>query len=333
MRILHAPQNIGGMAGALAAAQRRLGHDAVSFSTAANAFQFRSDIMAERPSSWRRAVAVAARLARSFDVFHFYFGESLLGASLADVRLLRAAGKTVAFYFCGCDIRDEKQTLFSQRYSACSECFPKLCSANRERAQFVAERYANVNFVSTPDLLEFLPRAVLLPQVIDLDLIDRVLEEPAAPRDDDVVRVVHAPSNRLIKGTRYVEAAVEQLRSEGVAIELSLLENMPHDEAMRRAQAADIAVDQVLAGAYGQFAAEMMALGVPVVSYVRDDLVDEYPEEPPLAVADPESLVKVLRDLANDRGRRTRLGVSGFGYARRVHAPDVLAELALAHYA
>jgi hypothetical protein len=43
MRILHCPQNIGGMAGVLAKKQSELGHDAYSYSFVNNIYNFRSD--------------------------------------------------------------------------------------------------------------------------------------------------------------------------------------------------------------------------------------------------------------------------------------------------
>lgn len=331
MRILHAPQNIGGMASTLAAAQRQLGHDALSCTVGENDFRFPSDVV--MAPEWWTQPELLLDLARKHDVFHFYFGESLLGASLKDVPILSRLGKRIFFYFCGCDIRDEKWALFHHKYSTCTECFPKLCSANREVAARVAQRYGVVNFVSTPDLLEHVPRGRLLPQVIDLALIDRVLAEPALPSSGDTVRIAHAPSNRAIKGTRHVEAAVAELRREGRDVELVLIERTPHVDAMRITRGCDLAVDQVLAGAYGQFAAEAMALGVPTVSSVRADLVGCYPMPPPIAYASPPTLVSTIRRLLDDTDERTRLGSSGPAYARYVHSPTRLAEITLEAYA
>lgn len=319
------------MASTLAAAQRQLGHEALSCTFGENDFRFPSDVVMS-PEWWTQP-ELLLDLARKHDVFHFYFGESLLGASLRDVPVLSRLRKRIFFYFCGCDIRDEKWALFHHEYSTCTECFPKLCSANRDVAKRVADRYGIVNFVSTPDLLEHVPRSRLLPQVIDLPLIDRVLAEPVLARGDDTFRIAHAPSNRAIKGTRYVEAAVAELRREGRNVELVLIERTPHDEAMRITRGCDLAVDQVLAGAYGQFAAEAMALGVPTVSSLRADLVARYPEPPPIADAWPPTLVSTIRRLLDDGDERARLAAGGPAYARYVHSPVRLAEITLEAYA
>ena len=88
----------------------------------------------------------------------------------------------------------------------------------------------------------------------------------AAPRGP---LVVHAPTNRAVKGTHHVLAALDALRAEGVAFELRLVEGLTHDEARRVYAQADLVVDQLLLGWYGGLAVECMALGVPVDAHIR----------------------------------------------------------------
>jgi len=318
------------MAGVLARAQRALGVDARSYCDQANHFQYPADYTA---SSTSERLAKALRFARQFDVFHFYFGRSLLGASLLDVRPLALLGKKIFFHFCGCDIRDEKATTHTYSVSACANCFPKLCSPNRDHARAAAERFGRVNFVSTPDLLEFLPRAVLLPQAVDFELVERIMREPAPRRDPRRFVIVHAPTNRQIKGTQYLLDAVARLQALHYPVELSLIENRSHADAVRLYRAADLAVDQLLVGSYGQFAAEMMALGVPTIAYLRPDLVSHYAEEPPLINADPMTLETVLRNCLEGRQDLGPLKAAGPSFARRVHHPEPLARRCLEAYA
>ena len=249
MRVLHAPQNIGGMAGMLAKAQRELGVDAQAYSFSNSVFQYASDYgLSCRGTLARQVQALwfAAKFSLTFDVFHFYFGESLLGPSLADVPWLRRLGKKVFFHFCGCDIRDSKKTVARYESSACKECWPMLCSANRKEAQRMAYEQADSIFVSTPDLLEFVESARLLPQPINLEQFDRVrsgLSASTLARRRDGVRIVHAPTNRQIKGTEYLEKAVRQLNAEGLDIELVLVERRPYGEALQIYNDADLGVD------------------------------------------------------------------------------------------
>lgn len=328
MRVFHGPNNISGGAGVLAAAQRRMGVDATSVCFPTGSFRFAVDH--ELPyGMWSRLTLLS--MARRFDVFHFYFGESLAGSHLTDVAVLRRLGKQVHFYFCGCDLRDSKQVIARHAISACAECWPMGCSANRDRAAKVAMESDGV-FVSTPDLIEFAPGATLLPQPLDLTRFDLLAARSTGRPLDGPFRVAHAPSNRAIKGTKYVEAAVDELRRGGIDIELVIVEGMTYEQSLDTYLGCDIGIDQMLIGAYGQFAVEMMALGRPVVCFLRDDLVELYPERPPIVNASKYDLTEVLRELARDREALRVIGQRGVAYAQRVHAADRVAAIAVDAY-
>ncbi|MEC1714815.1 glycosyltransferase family protein [Schinkia azotoformans] len=334
MRILHAPENIGGMAGVLAKAQRNLGHEAYSYSFITNQFKFKSDYVLNNPTSYVEKIQKAASFAHQFDVFHFYFGSSLLGNSLKDVSWLSKMGKKIFFYFCGCEIRDEKIMTMKYSLSSCVNCFPKLCSKNRKLAKDVAEKFGIVNFVSTPDLLEFVDRSVLLPQVVNFELIEKVGNESIKERswDEETLVIAHAPTNRLIKGTSYLIDSVEELKKIGYKIELLLIENMSHEEAIRNYRRADIAVDQLLAGAYGQVSAELMALGVPTIAYLREDLIDKYPEVPPLINANPFTIKEKIMEVYENRDMLKPYKKNSKYYAYNIHHPTQIALKSLEYY-
>lgn len=339
MRILHGPQNIGGMAGVLARAQRLCGIDAYSYCYPTGNFQYSADRFIQSNGSGARAREIMdffLHEGRSYDGFQFYFGSSFAGLSLADVPILKALGKKVYFYFCGCDVRDSKITIQKYRFSACHHCWPMLCSPNRAKAIEVAERYGDAVFVSTPDLLEFVPGAVLLPQPIDLEMFGPIREQAllrAATRSAaDPVRVVHAPSSQAIKGTRFLLDAIESLKNGGAHIELVLVEGKSYAEAMQICASADIVVDQLLVGAYGQYAVEMMALGKPVVCYIREDLLKHYPNELPIVSANIENIAYVLRDLIDDRARWAELERRGLEYVERNHESTAVARKSIENY-
>jgi glycosyltransferase involved in cell wall biosynthesis len=132
---------------------------------------------------------------------------------------------------------------------------------------------------------------------------------------------VHAPSNREKKGTRWVIEACEQLD-----VELDIVEGVPHDVARERYARADIVVDQLNAGWHGIFALESMALGKPVVTYLKPD-VDERSAEGygirlPVIAATKETLVDVLRPLVEEPALRRELGAASRAYVEQVHDID-----------
>jgi hypothetical protein len=321
----------------LAQAQRSLGYDAEAVCRPTGLFQFPVD--REFPSG--NPVGLA-RLVWQFDVFHFYFGESLSGPNLIDVPWLKQIGKRVFFHFCGCDIRDSKQTIAQYATSACAECWPQLCSENREAAREAALRYADGIFVSTPDLLEFVPGAELLLQPVDvpqLTLLANAAREKARSIKggrNRPLRIAHGPSNRQIKGTRYVIEAVESLRSQGLDVELILIEKMAHADAMALCATCDLAVDQLLVGAYGQFAVETMMLGLPTICYLRDDVVRHYPADCPLIHATRETLSDCIAQLYDLRrsvsSQDEHIAQAGRDYVCKCHDAMVTAQQCIDAY-
>ncbi len=261
-----------------------------------------------------------------YDIIHFNFGQSLItlraaGRVLNELPLLKRAGITVLVTFQGCDVRPQAQCFCTQEH----------CRAeDRYRAPNAARflRYADRCFHLNPDLRRWLPGSRFLPYAsVDLAAVRPAAELPPA----DVVRVAHAPSNREVKGTAHVIAAVEQLRAEGVAVVLDLIEGVSREEVLARVAAADVVVDQLLIGWYGGFAVEAMALHKPVVCHIFEQTPEDNPfgEELPIVRATPATLVERLRELAGDGDLRARLGTEGRRFCERRHDPRVVARQVL----
>lgn len=330
MKVYHGPQNIGGMAGVLASAQRDLGVLSTSYCYTTGNFRYKVDreiALYRNPikRSWAMLMLLIKAIL-SYDVFQFYFGESMTGSWLLEPPVLKKLGKKVYFYFCGCDIRDSKRTIETYRYSACNACWPMACSANRKKALLTAAAYADGIFVSTPDLLEFVPNSILLPQPIDLkafrSIKSAIVNEKAS---EHTIKIAHAPSNRKMKGTQYVEEAISALQELGYPVQLLLVENLSYEEALKKCAHADIVIDQLLIGAYGQYAVEMMALGKPVVCYLREDLIQHYHSDLPIINANPENIIQVLKDLIDRKSDWDTIGRHGITYVENHHDSHVIA--------
>ena len=194
------------------------------------------------------------------------------------------------------------------------------CNANRNKARAAGRDLKKRAIVYTPDLKEFLPDATFLAQPVDLQALD----EAAATlrkrhRDRKTIRVVHAPSAMDLKGSAYVIEACAALKTKGVKIELALVTGKPHREVLKEITNADLVVDQLLAGAHGVFAVEAMALGVPTLAYIRDDLASLYPKDFPVISATPDGLQEVLGALAADPDSWSDLGARSRAYVEREH--------------
>jgi hypothetical protein len=129
-----------------------------------------------------------------------------------------------------------------------------------------------------------------------------------------------------LKGTSAVVEAVERLRREGVDFEFLLVENLSNAAARKLYERADLLVDQLRIGWYGGLAVELMALGKPVICYIRQEDLRYIPsamaQDLPLIQADMTSIYSVLRYwLTEGRDRLHERGVSSRGFVERWHDP------------
>jgi glycosyltransferase involved in cell wall biosynthesis len=131
---------------------------------------------------------------------------------------------------------------------------------------------------------------------------------------------------------------VESLRRQGVSFDFQLVEGMSQIEARRCYERADLVVDQLLAGWYGGLAVEAMALGKPVLCYLRDEDLEWIPagmrSELPLIGATPGSIEEVLRCwILKSREERLRKGEESRRFVERWHDPYRVASGLLEDYA
>ena len=332
LRVFHGPNNTAGIPSIMARAEREMGLDSKAVCYPSGAFGFKPDIELKHVSSPAEVLARFRKYADAFDVFVFHFGASLANDALTDVPLLKRLGKKVIFYFHGCDIRDRKAVIANYEFSACKACFPPRCNPNRELAIDMAKTYADAIWVSTPDLLEFIPGSELFLQPIDLESFPYVERSEGLSERKRRPQLLHAPSDRQLKGTIYIEDALKEINKDQLLVDLTLLQGLSHKQVKERLARADFAVDQLLIGSYGKFAVELMAAGVPTLCYLRPDLLDKYPEVPPMINTTPltigETIVEVMRDPSRlrDVARRSR------AYVERHHSAESAARHALSVY-
>jgi glycosyltransferase involved in cell wall biosynthesis len=199
----------------------------------------------------------------------------------------------------------------------------------RKRASIARfDRLADGIYALNPDLLGVLPaRTEFLPYASVDPAEWRPVEAPRAP----LPVVVHAPTDRRVKGTEHLLAAVERLRAGGFELELVLVEGVSQQEARRAFERADLVVDQLLSGWYGAAAVEAMALGKPVVAHLDDgDLARVPPDfaaELPILRATAATVADVLAEwLGRRRGELAEVGRRSRAFAERRHDPRAVAE-------
>ena len=306
LRVTHCPVNVAGIPWENVQAQRRKGVDARLVVFNRGKLHPEADWSLERRGPLPRRLltqAVAqARLLPRTDVFHFYYGLTLLPKAV-QFPLLRAARKKSVFHYLGSDIR------------------------GKTPSELAYGKRADAEIVGSYDAIRWVPEAHVVPPVLDLRDFT-----PVPPSNDPRPLVVHAPSNREKKGTRFVIEACAEL-----GVELDIVEGVQHETARERYARADIVVDQLNAGWHGVFALEAMALGKPVVTHLKPDVVERsaegYGVKVPIVPATKDTLTEALRPLVENPGLRRELGAAGRAYVEQVHDIDKITDRLLAIYA
>jgi glycosyltransferase involved in cell wall biosynthesis len=360
MKILHGPVNVGNQPWALSRAERRLGFASDLVVRSSTWLNYPADRTLSRDGSSfseiaARSVLFGLGVPWKYDVLHFYFGQTFLSpgrpflknplferifnyCSTIDLRIAKLLGRKRFMTLQGCDARlagegnarNDWTMCATNRCSLYQTCIEVLDARRRYTIDKVLPFFDRV-FYLNPELGHVVPEGQFLPYAsVEIEKFDVKL-----PATEGRPKIVHAPSDGSIKGTSMILGALEQLKAR-YDFDLILVEKKTHEEALALYRSADIAIDQVLAGWYGGFAVEMMAMGKPVACYIREGDMKFVPsamrEDMPILQIDPGRLVDDLAALLERRAEWQDIGNRSRRYVERWHNPDRIAQAMLDAY-
>jgi glycosyltransferase involved in cell wall biosynthesis len=266
-----------------------------------------------------------------FDVFVYYSTSTILRPTLAkylELQLLGFARKRLVLLAYGADVQATTRMKDLLYKHALSMDYPDFVRQPEEtlRTLHYCSRHAD-HIVAGADWVDYMPWWDSLTAghfAIDTEEWRPPPEQPA-PAGDRPVKVLHAPNHREIKGTRFLISACKELRREGVAVELQVVEDVSNTELHELMLESDIIADQFIIGWYAMFAIEGMALAKPVLCYLRPDLLELYrlysfAGACPLVNTPASRIKEVLEELAGDPARRAELGARGRRYVEAHHS-------------
>jgi hypothetical protein len=352
LKVLHGPTNVGNQAWSLSCAERAVAaSDGLDFKSYLvdffpGGFSYEGDFVYRKQASTfmgkaRRAAEMMGyglKAARTYDLFHLYFGKSFMNPfpqfsfGYPDVRIMKALGKKCFMTFQGCDAR-MKGTAKSRERSVCQECThawcdEKLDKVKRKNIATLAESCARL-FCLNPDLVSYVPGAEFLPYCAYTPKPACRLIKGKRPR------ILHAPTDRDIKGTKYVMEAFTTLQDD-FNVDCVLVENVSHHEALALYRKADLVVDQLLAGWYGGFAVEVMQMGIPVVAYICEDDLAHIPRdmkaELPIIRATPGNVCQIVAKAIADTKKLDEVGEKSRAYVEKWHNPFTIARAMIRVY-
>ena len=305
MKVLHL-NNPAQVATNLVKAQKELGVDATLAVTSTKGWHtnFDHNLSKVNTNSIKGKIDIGKKLydlIKECDILH-YHGQAVSHGYRDLVMWSGIMGKPVILHHHGSEIRNKD--------------YPKFAN------DLVKYRY-----VSTPDLLEFVPNAEWLPNPVDIQGLEYSEPDVSGP-----LKILHAPTNRDVKNTKAVVTAISALKDEGLDIQFTIAEDKKHSELIEIISGNDLVVDWLNPeyGIYGVFSIESMALGRTVICSLNDSLYDKH--DVPIISIPPTDLADKIKELYNNRNLLVIGGKSSYDFVQSHHNPIESAKKVIERY-
>ncbi len=257
-----------------------------------------------------------SRMIKWADVLHWIWDSSFL--SQKDLELARVLNKPGIIEWSGSDIRYPEKALEINPYAPLTynddyEFKHIETMSNSFQRQI---RFKELGFypLVTPEM-DLYVRKDLFP--VTYRTLHRLNVQDFKVQGSQKERplVIHSPTCKVGKGSKYIIQAVESLKSD-FDFDFRLIENMSRKEALHYAQQCDIFIDQLLTGSYGMASCEAMSMGKPVLCYIMEAVFENgLPRECPIINTNPDTIREKLTMLLQNKAYRDELGLKGRAYA------------------
>lgn len=231
-----------------------------------------------------------------------------------ELRLLKWLGKRVLVVYVGSDARPP---IFSGRHLDDEGGLSDPCSLHAEVLHLFKqirriEQHADV-IVNHTAITQFFTRPFVRVNAVGTPFEIREKTSPPIVRHSNVIRILHAPSRPLAKGSLIFRQLIDELRAEGHAIEFVELVGVPNSTVLEELQKCDFVLDELYSDApMAMLATEAAMYGKPVVVggfYAEQYKIDNPdPEMPPTLFVEPEDIKQAIRKMIVDQGFRLDLG-------------------------
>lgn len=288
-----------------------------------------------RRSELGRALAPAAALlwtVRNARVVHLPLTGGPLARSMwwrMEARLFRRKGIRTVLIPYGGDAYLYSQVIDTSLRMALTMSYPAAARREATIAEHVAYWTRHADVMITGTMIDGLGRTDAInvqPCCIDTRAWPSQTRYSAHDGRSGPVRVLHAPNHRGFKGTEFLLRSIDELKQEGLQIDLIMLERVPNEVVRQTMQEVDILAEQFIASIYGINGIEGMASGLPVLvnlesePHTRPFRRYAYLDECPALSTSPETLTVNLRRLVTDPTLRKTLGVAGRQYVEKYHS-------------
>jgi hypothetical protein len=240
---------------------------------------------------------------------------------------LAKKGLPIVCYWCGSDIRSTKKmheleaaTGMPNISTYIGERSALLESAEwddlKRRIATVSSRHASAMFSNTVDHLSYLTMGT---EPFLYFLADEPLKNPGKFANLSPIRVVHATTAPVIKGTPLVRAAVAQLKAEGYEFEYRELIGVTNAEVKEALANAHIALNQFYGFSPAVFGVEALAAGCAVMMSADENVESDLPagSNECWVVTKHHEVYSNLKRLLDDPSQLEKIALNGRAWAEK----------------
>ena len=324
MKVFHGIIEIAGQMGILCGALKKRGVIASAYNTFHSYLGYKEHLINTNVYELRKT---AKHILNFYDLFHYHYANSI-EEEYKDLQRIKKMGKKAVMHHWGNDVRFHDMARINNPYVYTGDSPPneeihrRLKGISKNVTDAIVQDYEVLPYVE-----KYYERVHILPLAIDLSKFTPSFPDTTKKKP----LILHAPTNPDFKGTVYVEKAIEELKLTH-SFDYRRIEKMSNVEVVKLYKEADIIVDQIRCGSYGLLSVESMALGKPVIGYIRPDLVDKFPTSLPVVNGNPDDVKEKIKMLIEDPNERNQRGVAGRSYVESIHDRDVVLKKLLTVY-
>ncbi|MCP2501621.1 MAG: hypothetical protein NCA08_08680 [Deltaproteobacteria bacterium] len=260
-----------------------------------------------------------------FDVFIYGSGTSFF--RFYDLPILKFFKKRIIYIFFGSDSRPP---YINGKFFNITTEDTIMETSRKKKNIMIIEKYADV-IVDNPPTSHLHERKVVcfgrigFPVSLGYDVI------PESGTDDQVIRILHAPSHVEGKGTEQIRTAIKNLQNKGYAIEYVEIVNKPNSFVLKQLSYCDFIVDELYSDAImAGFATEAAFFGKPAIvgGYATIGDMGNLPDEciPPVHHCHPDHVEQAIEKLIIDKSYRVDLGLRAKQFLDRCWSARSVAE-------
>lgn len=231
--------------------------------------------------------------ADSFNIIHFDGGIDFFNDS-RQAKKWKASGKKIINCYFGDDLRTR----------GIVKEMDELSDLNLTFEYDHTLRHTNIDFLFFP---------------FDNSMIKHITDDEYNKSKD--IRVIHSPTNRMLKGTQSVIDAIGKVKKSR-EIEFILAEDLPREKIIEIKSTCQIAIDQIGnrgGTGYGINSLETLSMGIPTITDMNCGM-DTWLPENPFIVANEDNLAEKLIELIDNKGYRLKKRAESRKWVDKYHS-------------